>query len=135
MEIKDNKIYLKEGDSITITVIKDPALEGFGGSDNSGKDIYPITLGWQKGSNEGDSLFVKNVTIQERSEWCKCEIVNNGIAILYTTLEDNPTNKKRTTYFKHQTIDETLIAGPNKGKKAAKTWYVTVTQEPNPNIK
>lgn len=135
MEIKDGQIFLKAGESIKISAIKDPNEDGFGGSDNAGKDIYPIELGWKKDDKEGDSLYVNKVTIQNQSDWCKCELIANGHALMYTTLEDNPTNQKRVTYFKHQTTDETLNGGPNKGKKAAKVWYVTVTQEANPNIK
>lgn len=135
MEVKDGKIYLKAGDSIVITAINNPDLEGYGGSDNAGKDEYPIELEWNKGAREGDSLFVNRITIQEQSDWCKCELIADGHALLYTALEDNPTNKKRTTYFKHQTTDEKLNGGPHKGEKAAKIWYVTVTQDPNPNIK
>jgi hypothetical protein len=109
--------------------------EAFPCTDNAGKDEYPIELGYEKGASEGDSVFVNNITIQEKSGWCKCELIANNKAVKYTALEDNPTNEKRVVYFEHKTTEDTLSYGRNAGKPAMKTWIVTVTQDPNPNIK
>ena len=100
-------------------------------TDNAGKDKDPIELNYKKGDFDCDSLFVQNATIQEISNWCKCEFTANGLALKYTSLEDNPTDQKRVTYFEHKTSDELLTSGPNKGKRAMKSWIVTVTQEGN----
>jgi len=107
-------------------------VEEFQCTDNAGKDKDPIELNYQKGDFDYDSLYVQNAIIQGQSEWCKCEIAANGTALKYYSIENNPTNKKRVTYFNHKTNDELLIAGPNKGKHAMKSWIVTVTQEANP---
>ena len=142
MEIKDNKIFLEYGETIQISVKEkeevtpEPVVEEqFAGTDNAGKDIEPIQLNYTKGDTEADSLFVRNVTIQEKSDWCKCELIANGKAVKYTTLEENPTDKPRTVYFEHKTTDEILAYGNNAGKPAMKSWIVTVTQAANTNIK
>lgn len=142
MEINGNKILIEYGETIQISVKEkeeitpEPVTEElYAGTDNAGKDIEPITLGYVKGESEGDSLFVNNVTIQEKSGWCKCELIANGKAVKYTTLEENPTDKPRTVYFEHKTTDEKLSYGGNAGKPAMKSWIVTVTQAANPNIK
>ena len=145
MEVKGNQIILVAGDNINIIVkeqeqqeepiVIDVPTEEYQGTDNAGKDKDPIILNYTKGDSEGDSLYVNNVIIQEKSNWCKCEIIANGHALKYTALENNPTNEERITYFEHKTTDELLIAGPNVGKPAMKSWIVTVKQKANPNIK
>ena len=143
MEVKGNQIILVAGDNINIIVkeqeqqeepiVIDVPTEEYQCTDNAGKDKDPIILDYIKGDSEGDSLYVNNITIQKQSNWCKCEITANGHALKYTVLEDNPTNEERVTYFEHKTTDELLVAGPNVGKPAMKSWIVTVKQKANPN--
>lgn len=140
MEVNGNQIILVAGDNINI-IVKDkeeqiivPA-EKFSGTDNAGKDVEPIELDYNKGANEGDSVFVNNITIQEKSGWCKCELIANGKAVKYIALEENPTDKPRTVYFEHKTTDKVLSYGGNTGKPTMKSWIVTVIQKGNPNIK
>lgn len=140
MEVKGNQIILVAGDNVNI-IVKDKEeqiivpVEEFPGTDNAGKDVEPIELDYNKGANEGDGVFVNNITIQEKSGWCKCELIANGKAVKYTALEENPTDKPRTVYFEHKTNDDKLIYGGNSGKLAMKSWIVTVIQKGNPNIK
>ena len=143
MEVNGNQIILVAGDNINIIVkgqeqeepiVIDIPKEEYQGTDNAGKDKDPIILDYTKGDSEGDSLYVNNITIQKQSNWCKCEIIGNGHALKYTALEDNPTNEERVTYFEHKTTDELLVAGPNVGKLAMKSWIVTVKQKANPTI-
>ena len=115
--------------------IGDTSGIGWGGTDNWGKDVYPIELGYQQGSNEGDSVFVDTIDIQEVSDWCKCELVNNGKAVRYTALSENSSKDVRTAYFVHKTTDDTIKRGYAIGRPAAKSWYVTVTQDGNPNAR
>lgn len=140
MEVNGNQIILQVGDNVNI-IVKDKEeqiivpIEKFAGTDNAGKDVEPIELDYNKGANEGDSVFVNNITIQEKSGWCKCELIANGKAVKYTALEENPTDKPRTVYFEHKTNDDKLSYGGNSGKPAMKSWMVTVIQKGNPNIK
>ena len=126
MKLENNVLTLREGEELLIRV-----GEEFPGTDNAGTE--PIELDYNKGANEGDSVFVNNITIQEKSGWCKCEIIANGKALKYTALEENPTDRPRTVYFEHKTKDTTLSCGGNVGKPAMKTWTVTVIQKGNPN--
>ena len=130
MELKNNTLTLNEGEEVLIKVA---SKQEFPGTDNT--DIEPIELDYNKGATEGDSVFVNNITIQEKSGWCKCELIANGKAVKYTALEENPTDKPRTVYFQHKTTDEKLSYGGNAGKPTMKLWIVTVIQAANPNIK
>ena len=68
MELKNNTLTLNEGEEVLIKVA---SKQEFPGTDNT--DIEPIELDYNKGATEGDSVFVNNITIQEKSGWCKCE--------------------------------------------------------------
>lgn len=127
MQLQNNILTLKEGEEV---IIKVPSKEEYPCTDNAGKDVDPIVLGYTAGSCDYDSVFVKDIIVQERNEWCACEYL--GGALKYTALESNPTNEDRTIYFEHKTNDSLLSAGPNKGKSAMKSWIVTVTQKANP---
>ena len=133
----ETKLFPKEGDEdVMFTVeIGDTSEIGFGGTDNWGKDRLPLYLDYEKGSTAYDSVFVDTIEIQEQSDWCKCELINNGGAVKYTALSENPYNTERTAYFYHKTQDTTVKMGYNKGRPVSKEWCVTVIQEANPNAK
>lgn len=131
------KIDLNDNEKGTLQFeFGDTSKIGYGGTDNWGKDLLPIYVGYEKNSQEGDSVYVNNITIQELAGdggWCKCERLANG-AVMYTALSENPFNEPRIAYFKHKTTDEVLAGGFYKGRKALKEWYVTVIQKGNPNV-
>ena len=133
----ETKLFLKEGDDdLMFTVdIGDVSDIGFGGTDNWGKDRLPLYMNPEKGSVCYDSVFVDTIEIQEESEWCKAELINDGKSIKYTALSANPNNEERTTYFYHKTQDTTVKMGYNKGRPVAKEWCVTVIQEANSDVK
>lgn len=107
----------------------------YGGTDNWGKDLLPIYINYEEGSEESDSIFVDDITIQEyagENDWCRCYKLSDG-ALMYQALTENPSNEPRVAYFKHSTTDTELKRGFYQGRPAASEWYVTVIQEPNPN--
>ena len=133
----ETKLFPKPGDEdVMFTVeIGDVSGIGFGGTDNWGKNRLPLFIGPDAGNITYDSVFVDTIEIQEQSGWCKAELINNGKTIKYTALSTNPSNTERTAYFYFKTKDDTIKAGYNEGRPAAKEWYVTVIQEANPDAK
>lgn len=130
---EETKLFLGDEESVQLEInFGDTSNIGFGGTDNWGYNELPLYIDFQKGSVDYDGVLVNNITIQEVSDWCKCERFSNG-ALKYTALSDNPTNKERVAYFKHSTTDTEIRAGFNQGRKALKEWYVTVIQKANPN--
>ena len=107
----------------------------YGGTDNWGKDLLPIYIGYEEDSFEADGVFVDDITIQEyagENDWCRCYILPNG-ALMYQALTENPYDEPRVAYFKHKTKDTELKRGFYQGRPAAPEWYVTIIQEANPN--
>lgn len=130
----ETKLFLKKGEDVQFTVnFGDVSTIGFGGTDNWGKDRLPLYLSPEAGSVEYDSVFVDTIKIQEyagEGNWCKCELLNNGKTVRYTSLTDNPSNTERVAYFYHTTDDKIVNSGYNEGRPVAKKWCVTVIQNP-----
>lgn len=135
----ETKLFLKDGQEVMFTVnFGDVSNIGFGGTDNWGKDRLPIYIGYENESVEYDSVLVDTIEIQEYAgdgDWCKCELINDGKAVKYTALSENPYNVERTAYFYFETDDDTIKIGDNEGRPASKEWCVTVIQELNPDGK
>lgn len=88
--------------------------------DENGKKIYEID--WDNGNNV---------------DWCTCERLKND-AILYTTTSVNNSTLPRVAYFKHQTNSNSNIITRKGhqfyGYEVLSPWFVTVEQEPNPEL-
>ena len=131
----ETKLRLQDEDSAMLTVnYGDISGIGFGGTDNWGKDCLPLYMDFQAGSVNYDGVMVDDITIQELSSWCRCELINSGTAVKYTALSENPTPDPRIAYFIHSTTDTTVKKGYNEGRPAASSWYVTVIQKGNPDV-
>ena len=108
-----------------------------GGTEHYGYDKNIIEVGYTSGSQSiGDRLLVdySSVTLCQyagENSWCRCEKIPNVSRLVYTALEENPTDEPRYAYFKHKTISNFT----SDGDPVLSEWWVTVMQEANPDPK